>query len=867
MGRVMQIIKTYIFKMAEFQVVLFTCMNGNMSYTGRKVIHTILTLMMFFCSESVVSAQEIIITGRVSDVLTNEPIPFANIAFKGTTIGINTDMDGRYTLKTTTPGDSLTASFVGYTSVTQKISKSGSQVVNFVLKVNRVELKEVIIVAGENPAHVLLKKIIDHKEQNDKERLESYTYETYNKLEFDITEMPDNFKKNKLLKPFAFIFDKVDSSISNERPSLPFFMTESVSDYYYRKNPKAKREKIRASKVSGMENTTITEFLGDMYQNIDVYDNYIDVFGKSFISPVSNIGLAFYKYYLTDSTFIDGLWCYKLKFKPRRKQELTFTGDCWVHDTTFAIKKINMRIADDANINFVNDLAVIKEYKQVDNQHWMIIKDLLVIDFKAREKGVGLIGRRTASYKDFKINQPIDNAVFRGSEETIIADDAALKDENYWVYARHDSLTKREKDIYALVDTIKSIPAFRTYLDIITLFVTGYKQFRNFPVEFGPYYTLVSFNTVEGYRLRLGGRTTDNFSTRFEINGYAAYGTKDMRFKYKGGFKYFISKKPRQIFNISYKDDVMQLANSDNSFQDDNILTSLFRRSPSSKLNNVLEKKVSYEIEWIPGFSNRITVNHNDFTPLGDLSNDSVFYFYNESYGLEPQKRITTAEISLFTRFLYREKFVNGKTGRISLGSKYPLLQVNYTLGVKGIFHSDFYYHKVSARLSDSYKINPVGYMYYSLEAGKVFGAVPYPLLTLHPGNESYFYDQLSFNLMNYFEFASDQYVSLLLSHHFDGFFLNKIPLMRKLKWREVASAHAVIGSLSDENRGIFAKVSGKKEDQKYFYSFEYPYVELGAGIENIFKLFRFDVVWRLSYMDHPNAVPFGFRGSLQLMF
>ncbi len=826
-----------------------------------------LTLLLYaalFAGLQQASAQTTIIYGRVTDVLTGEAVPFANIAFRGTAIGTNTDMDGRYSLKTETPGDSLTASYVGYISVTQKIRKGQEQVVNFLLKVNRIELKEVVIKAGENPANLLLRKIIDHKDQNDKESLESYAYETYNKLEFDLTEIPENFKNRKIIKPFAFIFDRVDSSITNEKPSIPFFITESLSDFYYRKNPRAKKEKIRASKVSGMENTTITQFLGDMYQQIDVYDNYIDIFGKSFVSPISNMGMAFYKYYLTDSAYMDGLWCYKLKFKPRRKQELTFTGDCWVHDTTFAIKKINMRIADDANINFVNDLGVVKEYKRVDGSHWMITRDLLVIDFKAREKGMGFIGRKTTSYKNFVLNQPLDDSVFKGTEETDVAEDAALKDEQFWTEARHDSLTKRERDIYALVDTIKSLPVFQTYVDIITLFVTGYKEFGNFPFEFGPYFTLFSFNSVEGARFRLGGRTSDNFSTRYEVNGYGAYGLKDQRFKYKAGFRWFITKKPRQIFSVSYKNDVTQLANSDDAFQDDNILTSLFRRSPSSKLNNVIEKKASYEREWFPGFSNRIMLNHSDYLPLGDLDNDSVFFFYNEHHQFEPQKRITTAEISLYTRFLYREKFVYGKTGRISLGSKYPLVQLNYTLGMKDIFHSDFNYHKLNFRISDSYKIPPIGYMYYSLEAGKIFGSVPYPLLVLHPGNESYFYDQLSFNLMNYFEFASEQYVSLLLSQHFEGFLLNRIPLMRKLKWREVATAHAVIGSLSGRNRSIFVQTN---EPKQYFYDFKYPYVELSAGLENIFKIFRFDVLWRLSYLDHDNTVPLGFRASLQLTF
>jgi len=822
-------------------------------------------LLIFVFLQYPLYGQETVITGRVTDVFTNEPIPFANVAFRGTAMGTNTDMDGRYTLRTQTPGDSLTASFVGYVSVTQKIRKGQEQVVNFLLKVSKVELKEVVINAGENPANRIIREVIDHKDENDRENLQTYQYETYNKLEFDLTEIPDRIKKNRLVKPFAFIFERMDSSITNEKPSIPFFMTESLSDLYYRKDPRARKEIMKASKISGMENTTISQFLGDMYQNIDVYDNYIDVFGKSFVSPVSNVAMAFYKYYLIDSAMLDGEWCYKLKFKPRRKQELTFTGECWVHDTTFAIRKINMRAAEDANINFVNDLAVIKEYRRVDGIHWMITRDILVIDFKARENGVGLIGRRSASYRKFIINGEIDDAIFKGTEQTQVLEGATDKDEAYWTEARHDSLTKREKDIYALVDTIKSLPAFKTYIDIITLFITGYKQFKFFPaVEFGPYFTMYSFNSVEGNRFRLGGRTSDDFSTKFEINAYLAYGTKDQRFKYKAGFRWLIDKKPRQTFILSYKNDVTQLASSDNAFQDDNILTSLFRRSPASKLNNVAEKVTSYEIEWFKGLSNRVTLNHSDYIPLGQLAIDSVFYYYNPADNYKPENRISTAEVSLYTRFLYHEKFVDGRSGRISLGSIYPLLQLNLTFGIRGIRNSDFTYQKINFRISDSYKINPIGYMYYSLEVGKVFGIVPYPLLVLHPGNESYFYDQLSYNLMNYFEFVSDQYVSLLLSHHFDGFFLNKIPLMRKLKWREVVWGHSVIGQLSADNRAIFVPPKGKP---RYFYDLKYPYTEIGAGVENILKIFRVDVVWRLNYLNHNYVLPYGFRGSIQLVF
>ncbi|MFM7080217.1 MAG: DUF5686 family protein, partial [Bacteroidota bacterium] len=522
------------------------------------------------------------VSGKVQDALTNEPIPFANVAFKGTFVGTVTDINGNFSIDSDKATDSLTASFVGYKPVTLGITRGKAQTVNFLLRASEIELVEVEIKAGENPANILLRKVIDNKDLNDRNKLDFFNYELYNKLEFDLTDIPPDFKEKKLIKPFSFIFDNVDSSVTNGKPFLPFFITETISDVYFRKNPKTTKEYIRASKISGLENESITQFLGDMYQNIDIYDNYLDIFGKSFVSPISNIGLVYYKYYLTDSAFLDNQWCYKLKFKPRRKQELTFVGECWIHDTTFAVRKIDMRIVDDANINFIKDLAVVKEYSRVDGKHWMLSREMLVVDFAATKEGMGLIGRRSASYRGFKINTPFDERVFTGSENIIVDDSSTQRDNEFWTQARHDSLSAREQKIYAMVDTIKTLPAFRTYVDIITLFFTGHYEVGKF--ELGPYYTLFSFNEVEGARFRLGGRTGPKFSSRLRLEGYTAYGTKDEEFKYMGGFRYFLQTKPRMAIGARYKNDIVQLGQSENAFQDDNILSSLFRRNPADKL-------------------------------------------------------------------------------------------------------------------------------------------------------------------------------------------------------------------------------------------------------------------------------------------
>ncbi|MBK8845944.1 MAG: carboxypeptidase-like regulatory domain-containing protein [Bacteroidetes bacterium] len=826
-----------------------------------------LFFLLFFTN--VLFAQTII-TGKVTDELTNEPLPFVAVVFKGSQAGVNTDFNGAYSIKTNTPSDSLLFSIVGYKQVAMPVKKNQTQVINVLMKVNRVELLEVVVKAGENPADIMLKKIIERKDANNKRNLEYYQCEVYSKLEFDMTNIPDKVKNSRVVKPFSFIFEKMDSSESNEKPFLPFFITENLSDFYFKNSPKTTQEVIKASKVSGLENATVTQFLGDMYQNINVYNNFIYLFGKDFISPISGFGQAYYKYYLTDSASLDGRWCYKMKFKPRRKQELTFTGDFWVHDTTFAIKKMTMRIAEDANINFINDMAIVQEYTCLHDTLWMQSRDILVIDFATKEDGLGMIGRKTGSYKKYIVNQKIDDKIFTPAENIRVLEGSEKKGEVFWNDARHDSLNAREKQIYAMVDTIKSLPAFKTYVDLITLFVTGYKDFG--ALEFGPYFTFASFNTYEGFRLRLGGRTSNEISERLQLEGYVAYGFKDEDFKFGGGLRYIIDRKPRTTIGLNYRDDIRQLGQSDNAFQDDNILSSVFRRSPATKLTKIITQKIYLEREWFDGFSNRISFTKSELSPIAPLS---YAYYPMSDTNAAPREFLNSSEVSFYTRFYYREKFVAGKVDRISIGSRWPIIQANYTVGLKGVLNSDFTYHKVSIRVTDDISFKPFGYTYMIAEAGKIFGTVPYPLLQVHQGNESYFYDYAAYNLMNFYEFVSDAYLSVIATHHFNGIFLDKFPLLRKLKWREVATARIVYGSLSEKNRLIL-------KDPSAFSSLKSkPYFETGVGIENIFKIIRIDFLWRQTYINKEyiakykerfgtlSKAPaqFGIRGSLQLTF
>ncbi len=812
-------------------------------------------LLLIFISISSF-AQNYTISGKVFDAESKEPLPFVPVLIKGTTVGSTTDFDGNYSITTSKMGDSIVSSYVSYKKLTRAIKRGETQIVNMPMVLEGVNLLEVVVKAGENPAHRIIRNVIANKKFNNKRKLDAYQYETYNKVEFDLNRIPKEMREKKIFKPIKFVFDNVDSLNSGEKPSLPIFITEAISDMYYRSNPSLKKEVIRASKVTGIENTSVTSVMGDMYQNINIYDNHILVFGKDFVSPISDNGLFYYKYYLEDSLFIGSTRCYQIRFKSKRPQELCFSGNMWISDTTWAVKRIEMSIPKDANINFINAANVIQEFSQIDST-WMLSKDRLIIDFAMNKNQVGIYGRKTTSYKDFKINQPKDPKFYEFGDKILVEDAASKKSDEFWNSNRHDSLSIREKKIYHMIDTIKTLPIYKTWVDVLTLFVSGYKTVNNF--EIGPYFNLVSYNKIEGLRTRFGGRTSSKFSRWYELQGYVAYGFTDEKFKYSVGFKSFISKKPhRQLVGMTYKSDYEILGQSQNGFSQDNIFASLFRTSPLTNLTRVDKTDAWFEREWVDGLTSKVTLTGRTITPL--LTN--TYTYYKNDGSIATKENIKNTEVRVNMRFAFKEKFISGDFSRISLGTKWPVMQVNYSKSLQNAFRGEYDYQKVVLNLSDRVRlISLLGYTDYTAEVGKIFGSVPYPLMELHGGNETYVYDYMSFNMMKYYEFASDQYASVGMFHHFEGLLFNKVPLLKKLKWREVVTCKALWGSVNDKNRKtlIFPNTLNALGNE--------PYVEVSAGVENIFKVFRIDALWRSTYLRERSIENFGVKFGFQLAF
>lgn len=709
----------------------------------------------------------------------------------------------------------------------------------------------VVVKPGENPAHPILKSIIASKEQNNTENLEAYCYESYNKIQVDINNVEEESKNRKVFKQFQFVFDYVDTNAITGKTYLPIFITEAISDYYYQRNPKIEREIIKASKISGINNESVSQFTGKIYQSLNIYDNYINIFDQGLVSPISDYGLFYYKYYLIDSAYIDNNWCYQLTFKPKRRQEPTFTGDFWVHKNTWAIVKMQLRLSSGVNLNFVNDMVASVDFQMVNDTLWFPSQIKLFVDFNITERTTGFFGTKNTTYKNVRLGESIPDSIAKANSSISVESNALERDSLFWAQSRPFVLTKKEASIYSMVDSVKQVRLYRTVIDILDMLVNYHYTIG--PIELGPYHKTYSFNEIEGNRFRLSGRTSNYFSRKFMLSAFVAYGDKDDRFKYGSEVQYVFNKTLRRTVIAEYKRDIEQLGQSPYALNEDNILTSILRRNPNYKLLLVDEFTGKYEHEWFKGFSNSLTFNHKSI-----YASDSIEFA--PTNGSTHLNKIATTSFTLNTRWVKDERYVNGEFERVSLGSVYPEFSFNITGAQKGILGGEYSFLKLHLNIYHKVSINPFGYMRYILDAGKIFGAIPFPLLQLHEGNETYSFDRYAFNMMNYYEFASDQYASIFVEHHFQGFFLNHIPLMRKLKWREVVSGKALIGSISNANRNVLEFPNGLNSASK-------PYFEVGVGVENIFKIIRVDALWRLSHLDHPNIERFGVRMGVQIIF
>jgi hypothetical protein len=809
-------------------------------------------------------AQEVVFSGRVTDGLTGEGMPFVSIYFKHSTIGTTTNFEGNYTFKAVPPTDSLTCSYVGYLSRSKKISALKSQVISFQLEAATQKLNEVVVRPTENPAFKIVRQVVAHKAINNKDKLTAYQYETYNKIELDVDNLTDAFKNRAVVKPLKSVLDSLKLIAGEEgSPVLPVFISETLTDFYYLRNPKKVKENIKASKISGIgmeDGSVVSQMVGSTFQERNFYHNWIDLLNKEFVSPIADSWKLYYDYDLEDSLMVGNTYCYKLKVIPRRPQDLAFSGYIWIAAGTFALKQVDLAVGKGANLNFIEKVKIQQELDQTDAGPWMPVKTRLLVKIASLGKNrPGMLAKIYTSVKNVEVNQPKDLKFY--DNNVGLAESALKQDAGFWNQNRHDSLTSTEQHVYAMVDSVRNLPVVKSYVEVVNILLNGYKTVGSF--DFGPYPYIYAHNNIEGNRFQLGFKTNPDFSRKIEFSGFGAYGTRDSRFKYKAAVRFILSRNHWCEVGISDKEDLEQVGLNTDKIEDNALFLASSRFGELKRPFRRHETAIWGQRELVKGLTQRITIRQRSFNPLFPF----CYVAENTDRGPVLENRFSTSEVVLDTRYANNELFLQSENDRVSLGNEgWPTFRMRYTLGLKNTLGSDIDYHRLEGSVQQNVPMGILGTGEYLVQAGRIYGTVPYPLLEVHLGNESPFYTKSSFNLMNYFEFASDTYASLHYNQHFEGLGVNSIPLIRKLKWRMVASGNLLYGHISDGNLALLPARDQNGNHLESFTSFKkgMPYAEVGYGFENIFKFLRLQAFHRLTYRSVPGANDFGLKLSAQ---
>ena len=808
------------------------------------------------------------VSGVVKDEQ-NETIPFANIIFVGSTTGTVSDENGKFYLESDKTYTKIEVSFLGFEN---KIITIKSRDFNLTITLNEEasRLDEVFIYSGKvkkkgNPAIAILKKIWEKKRENGIYLFDQYQYEKYEKLEFDLNNVDSSMKKSKLFKGMEFVFEGIDTSRITGKAFLPIFINESVYKTYGKnKDGKSLREDLIANKNSGFEsNQNVIAFIKDLYVDYNIYDSYIKIFDNSFVSPISKAaGITTYNYVLRDSAFIDNKWCYNILYYPRRKNELTFKGDFWVNDTTFAVKEINMQANRSANINWVKDIYIEQEFDVLNDSVFLLKRDYMLSDFsfKKKEKAKGMYGRRTTMYKDYKFNEEKE-AKFYAKEINIYDDNIYTKADDYWDINRQEKLNKNEQGIYKMLDTLKTVPKFKQIYNLISILGSGYIEFNNF--DFGPIFSTFGSNDVEGTRIRVGGRTFFGSNDLWRLQAYTAYGFKDDKFKYGVSGKWMLNPKSRFIIGGGNRRDVEQIGVSLTTTND--ILgrsfasSSFFASGDNSKLTSINLSSAYMSMEPVNNLEFRLG---SSYRTLESASPETfnLDYWVDEAQTIK-KSELAQSELDFSIRYTPNRKNIGYGVERNEVTDTYSTLFLNYSKGIKGVFNSDFDYQKLQFYYRQPILIGGIGRMFTTFEVGKTFGEVPLGLLSVVPGNQSYFTIEGTYALLDYYEFVTDTYASLHLEHSFNGRLFSRIPLLRKLNLRELIGVKAVWGELSDKNKALNAT------NNINYIAPTKGYYEYSVGVGNIFKVLRIDFSWRGNYRDTPGANNFAIKGAFGFHF
>lgn len=839
--------------------------------------HFIISLLMLNGIFFEATAQNIL-KGTVTDSISNEPLPFISISIKGSTTGTMTDNSGKFSLRIPNTTQLINAVSIGYKE--KSISLIGQNLSNIKIQLCRASyaMSEVIVRPKKtkykkkgNPAVDFVKKVIATKTIYNPLNKDYYQYDHYERVDFAL----NNFKKEKnkgLLNKFSFLTNYVDTSELSGKPILPISTKEMMEKFYYQKSPRIEKKIIIDKISSGIDEMLsedgVDQFLSEVFKDVDIYDNNITLFLKEFVSPLSTGGPDFYKYYLLDTVEIDGDKCIDLGFVPFSSQSSGFTGHMYItQDSTNFVKKVRLNFPKDINLNFIQNMSIQQEFNRALDGTRLLIRDDITVEFSLFAKSDGLYAKRSNSYSHHSFNMPENKAIFTQKEDTLTGNNTYNKPDSLWKQNWIDTVGVKENSVNKMLIQLRKNPLFYYSEKVFSALVTGYipTSTKDNKFNLGPMYSTISVNTVEGLRLRVGGNTTAQLNKHWFASGYAAYGTKDQKPKGLGQIEYSFNEKKKQAnefpinsIRASYYYDVNRLGQNYLYSTSDNLFLSL-KRQKDDKITYLRKIELSYNREFHSQFSTGV-----DFRYRTEYASSYIPFIDNTtgtnlaSYSL--------GEMQLRLRYAPGEKFYQTIGKRRSFTRNAPVFTFSHTQAVKGLLNSDYDYSHSEIGFQQRFWFSAYGNATVILKAGKVWTKAPFPLLISPNANLSYTIQYESYPMMNAMEFINDQYVSWDLNYNMNGMILNHIPLLKKLKLREIVSFRGLYGNLSSKNDPLLNNNLFEFPTTTYRMGKE-PYMEAGIGVVNIFKFLRVDYIWRLNYLNHPNIDKSGIRISMDFYF
>lgn len=822
------------------------------------------------------------VTGQVTDAATGKPLVYVTVSFEGSSFSTGTDSLGKFSLSRPGSFARVTFSHMGYQLVIKAIKPLQANELNISMRGSQTQLKGVLITSSKkqkysnknNPAVSLIQQIINHKQENRMESADYLQYGQYERVGLSLFNLSQKFINGKFFSKYKFMLDTTADANGKKQTLLPVLLSEKLSDVYYRRQPEKNIQVLTAQRdiniIKFIDTAGLHTYVNQLYgDNLDIYQNNIFIVSNQFLSPIADHSPNFYKFFITDTISTPAGKQIEVAFTPRTKGDMLFEGMLVVTlDGHYAITACEMNVNKDINVNFLRSIKIRLDFAQQPNSRYYLTKSDVKADFGlSKTKGWGVIGQRTVSFTNYKLNSPQPDAFYNGrSLQT--APHADNNDTAYWAAHRTDTLSRQEAQVYSNVRKLEQMPSYKRTMWWASTLTGGYAAVG--PIQIGPIGQFFSFNSQEGLRFEGGARSTPKLDSTFYFQGYGAIGTKDKKIKMDAIGYISLNKTapyrfPNDYFRVSYLYDV-DVPGHTFSITNKQAAFSSFQ---TGKTNYWLYSGI-FQLQYVKDFENHFSYNVA-FKNWNQSPAAQLVYQMNDDAGTLVHNLITS-ELDVHLRYAPHEKILQGTQERHSIHTKYPIFDLQVNRGFKGLLNGSYKYTDVGFNIYKRFYFSQAGFADVTFLGGYVQGKVPFPLLNISPANQSFAYDRDAYNEMNYLEFVSDHYAGINFTYSFNGFLLNRIPLIQHLGWREFLSAKILYGGLRAENNpalsgGLYRLPPATNGAYGTYALGNTPYIEAGAGIGSIFKFLRVDVIRRFNYLNHPGASEYGVKFSFQPEF